>query len=53
MILGQHSGVAQIFVNISFESNPQQNTTWPRIVYFPSHAAVAGIQMLSSESKTT
>ena len=41
MILGQHSGVAQLFANISPESNPQKNTTWLRIAYIPSHAAVS------------
>ena len=35
MILEQHSVVAQLFINISSESNPQQNTTWPRIAYIP------------------
>ena len=33
----EHSGGAQLFVNISSE----WNTTWPIVVYIPSYAAVA------------
>ena len=37
----RHSEVSQLIADICYESNHQQNTTWPRIVCTPSHAAVA------------
>ena len=37
MISGQHSGVVQLFIDISSKSTLQQNTS-PRIAYIPSHA---------------
>ena len=54
-ILGQYSGVVQLFKNISSQSHPQQNTTRPRIACTASHAVAVKYttkqDMLPTKSK--